>query len=169
MPWNSEQYLLQVGVGNSLTVAIIDTGCQRTVIDSKMATTLGLPVTKALGQEFGTYLGCGGELKGYAGVIASPLTVKLSSAVSFVLHDVRVFDHQYPLFLLGADLLKMGKASKVMPGGQACTFKGLTGEYDASGALRGLLSFDVGSERHGVPLVWCPQEGHSTFRVPGDL
>lgn len=36
MPWNSEQYVAEIGIQNVLTIAIIDTGCTRTVIDHRM-------------------------------------------------------------------------------------------------------------------------------------
>jgi hypothetical protein len=58
-----------------------------------MATALGLPIKRAVAQEYGTYIGCGGTLKGYVGILEGPLTIRLSSTVCFTLDEVRVFEH----------------------------------------------------------------------------
>ena len=42
--WDDTQYICNLGVGNKLIHAIVDTGAHRTVIDSKMAAHLGLRV-----------------------------------------------------------------------------------------------------------------------------
>ena len=89
-----------------LTRAIVDTGSCSTIIDASLARALGLTIHEARGSEWGTFQGTGGAPQAYAGVIMGPVRVTLSDAVSVDIPFMRVFNHSYPLALLGADVLK---------------------------------------------------------------
>ena len=68
---------------------------------------------------------------------------------------MRVFRHSFPLFLIVADILKLGGK----PGGGAVSdfvFQGIKGEYDATGKLRGVVTFEGSGGTYGVRLLWCP-------------
>ena len=157
MPWNSEQFVVEVGLQDAFTTAVIDTGCQRTVIDSVMAQKLGLTIEAAQHDSHGTYIGCGGALKNYKGVVKGPITLRFSAQVCFTFPEIRVFEHTYPLFLIGADILKLGQPRARVPGFPICVFRGISGEYNSDGDLKALMYFDVGAERHGIALLWCSQ------------
>ena len=55
-----------VGIGESVTEAIFDTGGSRSMVDVSTARKLGIPWRA--GKNFGTFLGVGGVPTPYAGV-----------------------------------------------------------------------------------------------------
>ena len=60
---------MELGVGRAFTCAVIDTGCSRTVIDERMAELLGLEIERGVGEQYGTYVACGGKVQAYVGVL----------------------------------------------------------------------------------------------------
>jgi hypothetical protein len=67
--WDETQYICNMGVGNKLIWAIVDTGAHRTVIDTKMCSLLGLKV-KTEGVDCGRFSVPGsGAVHKYAGIV----------------------------------------------------------------------------------------------------
>ena len=54
----------------------------------------------------------GGVDRGYAGVVERPFELLLGGQVKFTLTCMRVIEHPFPLFLIGADILYGGKMGK---------------------------------------------------------
>lgn len=66
--WDNSQYVGHLGVNNSLIYCIVDTGAHRTVIDTKMAAALKLPVSS--GHSCGRFSVPGSDaVHEYAGVV----------------------------------------------------------------------------------------------------
>lgn len=54
--------MVELGIGGAFTCAVVDTGCQKTVIDESMAKILGLEIVRGTSEQFGTYVACGGKV-----------------------------------------------------------------------------------------------------------
>lgn len=92
-----------------MTLAIVDTGAHRTVVDTHMASLLGLHVRKEAG-DCGRFSVPGSEaVHAYAGVVAGETTLQLSDKVMAKVNNLRVINHPHPFFLLGADVLRGGR------------------------------------------------------------
>ena len=65
-----------VGINDTLTTAIVDTGACKTILDVEMAKTLGLKIRYSQNGDCGTYAvpGTGADNQ-YAGVIDEPVVV----------------------------------------------------------------------------------------------
>ena len=75
-------------------------------------TLFASPVCVATLGEFGCYLILSStELKAYHGVVESPFTVILADGVHMELKGICVVEHQAPLLLLGADVMRGGRIS----------------------------------------------------------
>lgn len=95
----------------------------------------------ATGSEYGTYIGCGGALQNYLGILEGPVVLRFSQSVCFTLPTIRVFEHVFPLFLIGADIMKMSSPCSTSAGFPDCTFRGINGEYDDKGKLTAVMYF----------------------------
>ena len=62
--------MAELGVNGQLTMGVIDTGAHQTVMDTRMAAGLGLPIVAAEGADCGLYAVAGGQLLAYAGRVA---------------------------------------------------------------------------------------------------
>ncbi len=112
--WDSNQYVVQVAVQNALTLAVVDTGSCRTLMDEHLARELGLTVTRARGGEYGTYRTPGGdEVRQYVGIIKGPVLLDLGDGIAFTVENMRVLSHPVPLLLLGADLMRGGRSTGI--------------------------------------------------------
>ena len=80
--WDASQSVAQVKVNNVLTLAVIDTGAYKTVMDVGMAQMLGLPVKLAQFGECGTYSVPGtGQTNCYAGFVPGDVTITLGEGI----------------------------------------------------------------------------------------
>lgn len=73
-----------------------------------MAKLCQLEVIKAVNGNFGCYQTPGGETKDYVGIVNGPLTMSLGPNLQINVPFVRVIQHNHPLFLLGADVMRAG-------------------------------------------------------------
>ena len=73
MPYDSDLYLGYVGIGDSVTTAIMDTGGARSMCDTETAAKLGIKWKVAEGGKYGTYIGVGGVATGYQGAAIEPV------------------------------------------------------------------------------------------------
>lgn len=70
LKWDHNQTVVEVGMGKSLSMAIVDTGSCKTIASQSMCDALGLTVTKAVGGNCGTYAVPGtGSVNQYVGVV----------------------------------------------------------------------------------------------------
>ena len=128
-----------------LTLCIVETGSCQTLLDLGMTRYLHLPVRVATLGEFGCYLVPGStELKAYHGVMESLFTVTLADGVHMELKGIRVVEHQAPLLLLGADVMRGGCIS-------GWNFAGIRTVTSAPGEVKGTLEF----AKAGNPEVCC--------------
>ncbi len=72
-------------MGEALTYCILDTGCYNTVMDTSMATALGLAYRPAEGNNCGTYTVPGMAENNYAGVIEGPVKLTFGPGVTYEL------------------------------------------------------------------------------------
>jgi hypothetical protein len=85
---------------------IVDTGAHRTIIDTKMASAIGLKVRQDV--TCGKYSVPGSEaVHAYAGIGDTDL--QISRDIRTRIRNLRVIDHPYPFLLLGADVLSGGR------------------------------------------------------------
>ena len=96
-----------------------------TLLDSVMAKLCGLTVTPAVNGSLGCYVTPGGQTKDYVGIVKGPIDLRVGKGVTVRLPFLRVIDHEVPLFLLGADVLRAGNSL-----GQTA-FMGIYNESDA--------------------------------------
>ena len=126
-----------------------------------MARYLHLPVCVATLGEFGCYLVPGStKLKAYHGVIESPFTVILADGVHMELKGIRVVEHQAPLLLLGADVMRGGRIS-------GWNFAGIRTVTTAPGEVKGTLEFAKAGDPevcHSSVLVYSPAAGTERFQ-----
>ena len=98
-------------VNNRLGLAIADSGAYQTVMDHQMAQAFGLCVHHAVNDDCGRYSVPGSGVEhDYAGVVEASFVLKLGEFVSFTLTGMRIIDHPFALFLLGADIMCGGHA-----------------------------------------------------------
>ena len=76
-----------------------------------MAQALGLKIRNSVGGDCGKYSVLGtGVTNHYAGVVEGQVRFQLGPNVVFEVRGMRVLDHPHPLFLLGSDILRGGRA-----------------------------------------------------------
>ena len=161
--WDSNQYVVQLGVSGALTLGVVDTGSCRTLMDENLARELGLTVTRSRGREFGTYRTPGGDdVKSYVGIVKGPVLFNLGKGVAFTVENLRVLNHPVPLLLLGADLLRGGRSAGV-------NFDGISQKTVGPGHVVGKLCFTVvqGGQEVSCPLLYCPAEEGRKFVAAG--
>ena len=113
LPYDSDQYMGFVGVGNCVTEAIMDTGGARCMMDAATAVKLGVPYIPAHDREFGTFIGVGGQPTAYKGVSDGAVQLRFSGGVVMYCPRVKIINHADPLFIVGADVLHAGRAPHV--------------------------------------------------------
>ena len=98
------------GVNNRVGLAVGDSGAYMTVMDLQSAALYGLTVRRSVSGDCGSYAVPGGGVdRDYAGVVERPFELRLGGQVKFTLTGMRVIEHPFPLFLIGADILCGGK------------------------------------------------------------
>ena len=76
-----------------------------------MAQAFGLCMHHAVNGDCGHYSVPGSDVEhDYAGVVEASFVLKLGEFVSFTLTGMRIIDHPFALFLLGADIMCGGCA-----------------------------------------------------------
>ena len=96
--WDSGQPIIEVGVGNKLSLAVVDSGAHMTVASTSLAAALGLqPAPPA---HCGHYSVAGGQLLAYAGYVPGPVQISFGDGVTFRISGLRLVEHQHPLLLL---------------------------------------------------------------------
>ena len=73
--------MIELGVGNSLVFAIVDSGAHQTTMSSSMAQVLGLHTTAYL--NCGRYSVAGGKLLSYIGYVTGLSELNLGEGVTF--------------------------------------------------------------------------------------
>jgi hypothetical protein len=135
--WDTSQTVAHCVVGGKATLAIVDTGSYKTIMDVSMARILGLHVREAKGGDCGTYAVPGsGRSNCYAGVVEGVAELQLAPGVVYLTHGLKLIDHPHPLLLVGSDVLSGGRG----PG--QWNYAGLRLITGAHGAVRGLVHFE---------------------------
>ena len=98
-------------VNNCLGLAIANSGAYQMVMDHWMAQAFGLCMHCTVNGNCGHYSVPGSGVEhDYAGVVEASFVLKLGEFVSFTLTGMRIIDHPFALFLLGADIMYGGRA-----------------------------------------------------------
>ncbi len=135
--FDSTQYVVPIAIGGKVTLAIVDTGAHRTVMDTKMAAVLGLQVRRAP-SNYGRFSVPGSDaVHAYVGVLAGETVLQLSGRVLARVNNLRVIEHPRPFFLLGADILRGGRPT------DQWNFTGLKVVTMKVNEVRASLGFDV--------------------------
>lgn len=149
--WDSSQTVANVVVNGKATLAVVDTGSYKTIMDIGMARILGLPVKEANNGDCGTYSTPGtGRNNCYAGVVEGEVMLQLADDVRYVIHGMKLINHPNPMVLLGSDVLSTGR------GRGQCNYAGTRLAADEKGAARGFLLFECNGEVREEPLVNVP-------------
>ena len=134
-------------INNRLGVAIADSGAYKTVMDLHMAEAYGLTVRRAVSGDCGRYSVPGSGVEhDYAGVVESPFVMRLGERVAFTLTGMRVIEHPFALFLMGADVMCGGRD------GPSWNYEGLTIRTE-KGRVTGSVHFRNGDVTESIPLV----------------
>jgi hypothetical protein len=149
--WDTSQTVANVVVNGKATLAIVDTGSYKTILDIGMARILGLPVREAVNGDCGTYSVPGtGQSNCYAGVVDGTVELQLAPGVVYGIQGMKLIAHPQPLALIGGDVLSGGR-----PVGEV-NFTGLKLGTDAQGHVRGSVCFEKGGKDIVEPLVNVP-------------
>jgi hypothetical protein len=158
--WDTSQYVGSIGINGKLVYCIVDTGAHRTIIDTKMATALGLKIRKDV--TCGKYSVPGSEaVHAYAGIVEGDTDLQISRDIRTRVRNLRVIDHPHPFLLLGADVLSGGRKS-----GQ-WNFSGIQVKTLAEGSVEAELNFEISGKTVHVALVHAPVGSSVDTRVPG--
>ena len=113
-PCDGTQTVLFVGVNNRVGLAVGDSGAYMTVMDLQSAVALGLLVRRAVNGDCGSYAVPGGGVdRDYAGVVERPFELRLGGQVKFTLTGMRVIEHPFLLFLIGAEYCVEARRARV--------------------------------------------------------
>ena len=93
MPYDSDLFMGLVGIGTSITTAILDTGGARSMCDVETAAKLGIVWQSAKGNEFGSYQGVGGHPVPYAGVAKGALRVQFGEKAVLYVPQMKIINH----------------------------------------------------------------------------
>ena len=111
LPFEDSQTVMFAVVNNQLGFAIADSGAYQTVMDQPMAQAFSLCVRRAVNGNCVHYSAPGSGVEhDYAGVVEASFVLKLGEFVSFMLTGMRIIDHPFVFFLLGADIMCRGHA-----------------------------------------------------------
>ena len=83
----------------------------------------------------------------YAGIVEASFVIRLGEHVSFTLTGMRVIDHPFALFLLGADILCGGMMTP------SWNYTGVSIVTSPCGKLSGSVSFDNGVRTKKIALA----------------
>ena len=143
---------MYVSINNRIGLSVADTGAYKTVMDVKMAEAFGLPIRRASNGDCGRYAVPGSGVEhDYVGVVLAPFTMRLGVGVKFTLTGMRIIEHPFPLFLLGADVLCGGRKSP------AWNYEGLSVRTGPDGAVTGSVRFRSGATAEEIPLAQAAQ------------
>ena len=145
-PCDGTQTILFVGVKNRVGLAVGDSGAYMTVMDLQSAAALGLYICRAINGDCGSYAVPGGGVdRDYAGVVECPFELRLGGQVKFTLTGMRVIEHPFPLFLIGADILCGGKT------GNSWNYTGFKLLTKPCGKVVGTVGFECRGDRKVNP------------------
>ena len=82
----------------------------------------------------------------YAGVIETPFVMRLGDKVAFTLTGMRVIEHPFALFLMGADIMCGGRTEP------SWNYEGVT-VRTMNGKVSGSVHFHNGDLTEAIPLV----------------
>ena len=156
--WDASQTACNCLVNGKASLAVVDTGSYKTILDMGMARMLGLTVRHAEHGDCGTYQVPGTEqVKCYAGIVEGEAIVQLAPGVMFGIEGLRVIDHPYPLALLGADILSVDSTPGVY------SYGGTDLGTDAQGKPEGWICFKKDGQVTRERLVNVPSKmgGHA--------
>ena len=106
VPHSTAHYMATVEINKKLINLIVDTGGARTMMDRRVAESLGLPIDKASKKKrYGSYWGPGGKETYYWGRVQGPVTVKVAEGVELSLKEIKIIEHGEPIMILGTDTL----------------------------------------------------------------
>ncbi len=157
---------MPITIGGKVTLAIVDTGAHRTVMDTKMAAALGLQVRRAP-SNYGRFSVPGSDaVHAYTRVLAGESVLQLNGRVLARVNNLRVIEHPRPFFLLGADILWGGRPA------DQWNFTGLMVVNVYVNEVKASLGFDVRGQEVSVPLPHAPagepeEERQATAHVSG--
>ena len=132
-----------------------------TVMEFQSAVALGLHLRHAVNGDCGSYAVPGGGVdRDYAGVVERPFELCLGSQVKFTLMGMRVKEHPFLLFLIGADILCGGKT------GKSWNYTGFKLLTKPCGKVVGTIGLAHGDDGKGDPLERedCPLAQAATPR-----
>ena len=139
-----------VGINNSVTEAILDTGGEKSMIDHATAERLGMRYLRARGSEFGKYLSPGNVVTPYYGLVRGPLTISFDGQVSVTIPFLKVISHGEPLLLIGADCLRGGRPLTQW------NFTSIGARTVAVGKAEGYVEFTKSGVDRRIPLINAP-------------
>jgi len=96
------------------TLALVDTGGARTMVDEASARALGLEVELATPEKkFGAFWGPDSVPRDYLGRVRGPVSIKFADGLELTIPEIKVIasGETQPLVLLGTDLLADGRKS----------------------------------------------------------
>ena len=157
--WDMSQYIGSIGINGKLVYCIVDTGAHRTIIDTKMASALGLKVRTDV--TCGKYSVPGSEaVHAYAGIVEGDTDLQISREIRTRVRNLRVIDHPHPFLLLGADVLSGGRNL-----GQ-WNFSGIQVKTVAEGHVEAKLTFEISGNTVNVALAHAPVGQNLETRAP---
>ena len=113
--------VIAVGINNRLWLLIADYGAYKTIMDLRMAEAFSLTERRAVNRDRGCYAILGSGLEhDHVGIVEDPFVLHLGERVVFTLTGMRVIEHPFPIFLLGADVMCGGHE------GPSWNYEGLT-------------------------------------------
>ena len=93
-------------INNRLGLAIADSGAYKSEMDLCMAQAYGLHVCHTVNSNCGRHAVPSSGIKhDYAGVVEQSFNMRLGEHMSSTLTGMRIIDHTFALFLLGADIM----------------------------------------------------------------
>lgn len=136
LSWDTSQTVTHCAVNDCATLAVVDTGAYKTILDIGMARMLGLRVREAIGGDCGTYSTPGtSQSNCYAGVVEEEVILQLAPGVMYGIQGLKLLRHPSPMFLVGSDVLSGGR-----PRGQ-WNYAGVTLHTSDEGVVRGHINF----------------------------
>jgi hypothetical protein len=99
-----------VVINGKATLAIVDSGSYKTILDVGMARILGLPIKEANQGDCGTFSTPGTDRSNcYAGVVEGNVELQLADDVTYLIQGLKLIHHPHPMVLLGSDVLSGGR------------------------------------------------------------
>lgn len=139
--WDTSQTVADAVLGGKAVRAVVDTGSYKTILDIGMARMLGLPIREARGGDCGTYTVPGTDRSiCYSGVVDGLIQLQLTPDVKFLIRNLKLIQHPYPLLLVGSDILSGGR-----PAGQ-WNYHGVLVDTSDHGETSGRILFKRGQE-----------------------